>query len=140
MSYDANNLFARILKGEIPAHKVYENEHVFAFMDIMPQAKGHVLLIPKTPAVELTDLPPEEAVHLFAAAQKIIAAQRRVLGVNGIIQMQLNHADAGQSIFHYHIHLIPTHIHQLGTHASEKADDAQLAQLASALAADIAAQ
>ncbi|MCG6832328.1 HIT family protein, partial [Moraxella catarrhalis] len=80
-----------------------------AFMDIMPVAKGHVLVIPKYPATELSDLPLEYAQAVIATAQKVIKAQRQVLQTQGITQMQLNHAKAGQSVFHYHMHLVPAH-------------------------------
>ncbi|OOR91055.1 HIT family protein [Moraxella caviae] len=138
MTYDNNNIFAKILRGEIGSHKVYEDEKTLAFMDVMPQASGHVLVIPKCEAVELSDLPCEYACAVFKTAQKVMAAQRAVLGVQGVVQMQLNHQDAGQSVFHYHMHLIPTHIHELGKHADGMADADELAQLAQKLRAAIA--
>ncbi|STY93519.1 HIT family protein [Moraxella bovis] len=131
MTYDNNNIFAKILRGEIPCHKVYEDDKTLAFMDVMPQATGHVLVIPKCEAVELSDLPCEYACAVFKTAQKVITAQRTALGVDGIVQMQLNHAGAGQSVFHYHMHLIPTHVHELGKHESVMADQDELAELAS---------
>ncbi|AKG18559.1 HIT family hydrolase [Moraxella bovoculi] len=137
MSYDTNNIFAKILRGEIPCHKVYEDDNTLAFMDVMPQATGHVLVIPKCEAVELSDLPCEYACAVFKTAQKVITAQRKALGVDGIVQMQLNHAKAGQSVFHYHMHLIPTHIHELGKHESVMADQDELAELASKIRAVI---
>ena len=137
MSYDTNNIFAKILRGEIPCHKVYEDDKTLAFMDVMPQATGHVLVIPKCEAVELSDLPCEYACAVFKTAQKVITAQRCALGVEGIVQMQLNHASAGQSVFHYHMHLIPTHIHELGKHESVIADQDELATLASKIHAVI---
>lgn len=137
MSYDTNNIFAKILRGEIPCHKVYEDDKTLAFMDVMPQATGHVLVIPKCEAVELSDLPCEYACAVFKTAQKVITAQRCALGVEGIVQMQLNHASAGQSVFHYHMHLIPTHIHELGKHESVIADQDELATLASKIRAVI---
>ncbi|AKG16821.1 HIT family protein [Moraxella bovoculi] len=137
MSYDTNNIFAKILRGEIPCHKVYEDDNTLAFMDVMPQATGHVLVIPKCEAVELSDLPCEYACAVFKTAQKVIIAQRKALGVDGIVQMQLNHAKAGQSVFHYHMHLIPTHIHELGKHESVMADQDELAELASKIRAVI---
>ncbi|MDO5651881.1 MAG: HIT domain-containing protein [Moraxella sp.] len=136
-TYDSNNIFAKILRGEIPCHKVYEDDKTLAFMDVMPQAVGHVLIIPKYAAVELTDLPLEYATAVFATAKKVIAAQRKALDTDGILQMQLNHETAGQSVFHYHMHLIPTHIHQLGKHASGVADMNALAELATKLRAVI---
>lgn len=137
MSYDTNNIFAKILRGEIPCHKVYEDDKTLAFMDVMPQATGHVLVIPKCEAVELSDLPCEYACAVFKTAQKVITAQRTALGVEGIVQMQLNHANAGQSVFHYHMHLIPTHVHELGKHESVMADQDKLAELASKIRAVI---
>ncbi|OPH38097.1 purine nucleoside phosphoramidase [Moraxella lacunata] len=137
MTYDNTNIFAKILRGEIPCHKVYEDDKTLAFMDVMPQATGHVLVIPKCEAVELSDLPCEYACAVFKTAQKVITAQRTALGVDGIVQMQLNHAGAGQSVFHYHMHLIPTHVHELGKHESVMADQDELTELASKIRAVI---
>ncbi|MDF7675182.1 HIT domain-containing protein [Neisseriaceae bacterium ESL0693] len=133
--YDQNNIFARIIRGEIPCHKVYEDEHTLAFMDVMPQARGHVLVVPKYAAIELTDMPADYLSAVFATAQKVIAAQRQVLHRQGVVQMQLSGADAGQSVFHYHIHLIPAHVHELAAHESQSADQADLAKLAGQLRA-----
>lgn len=136
--YDSNNIFARIIRGEIPCHKVYEDEQTLAFMDVMPQARGHVLVIPKCEAIELTDMPQDYLATVFSAAKKIINAQRKVLHRNGVVQLQLSGEQAGQSVFHYHIHLIPGHIHELGKHESVAADQAELAQLAAQLRAELA--
>ncbi len=133
MHYNPDNIFAKILAGKIPCHKVYEDDKTLAFMDVMPQAVGHVLVIPKCKAVELSDLPLEFAAAVIATAQKVIKAQRQVLKAKGIIQMQLNNQEAGQSVFHYHMHLIPTHIHQLGKHEDKLADMEQLAEIAAKL-------
>lgn len=135
--YDRNNIFARIIRGEIPCHKVYEDTQTLAFMDVMPQARGHVLVIPKCEAIELTDMPQDYLVAVFSAAKKIIGAQRKVLHRDGIVQLQLSGEQAGQSVFHYHIHLIPGHIHELGKHESVAADQAELAQLAAQLRAEL---
>lgn len=135
MIYDSNNPFAKILKGELPCHKVYEDEKTLAFMDIMPQAKGHVLIIPKQEAVDLSQLTPDYAAAVFATAQKVMAAQRKLFEREGIVQMQLNGAEAGQTVFHYHVHLIPSSIHELGKHAAGMADQAELAEMATQLAA-----
>ncbi|PIT48999.1 HIT family protein [Snodgrassella communis] len=135
--YDRNNIFARIIRGEIPCHKVYEDTQTLAFMDVMPQARGHVLVIPKCEAIELTDMPQDYLVSVFSAAKKIIGAQRKVLHRDGIVQLQLSGEQAGQSVFHYHIHLIPGHIHELGKHESVAADQAELAQLAAQLRAEL---
>lgn len=136
-NYDPNNIFAKILRQEIPCHKVYEDEMTLAFMDVMPQATGHVLVIGKCEAVELTDLPLEYATAIIATAQKVIKAQRVALNVEGVVQMQLNHAKAGQSVFHYHMHLIPTHVHELGKHEGGFADQNELAELAAKIRAVI---
>lgn len=135
MNYDTNNIFAKILRGEIPCHKVYEDDKTLAFMDVMPQARGHVLVIPKCEAVELTDLPCEYACAVFKTAQKVVKAQRIALNVEGVVQMQLNHATAGQSVFHYHMHLIPTNVHELGKHEGVMADQDKLAELADGIRA-----
>ena len=130
MTYDNQNIFAKILRGDIPCHKVYEDEKTLAFMDIMPMAEGHVLVIPKCEAVELSDMPADYMIAVFATAQKVMAAQRKVLNRQGIVQMQLNNAEAGQSVFHYHVHLIPSSIYQLGIHEDRQGDHIQLAELA----------
>lgn len=131
--YDENNIFAKILRGEIPCHKVYEDDKTLAFMDIMPVDTGHVLVIPKCQAVELSDLPCEYACAVFKTAQKVMTAQRAVLGVQGIVQMQLNHSDAGQSVFHYHMHLVPTHLSNIAKHESKMGNQDELATLAEKL-------
>lgn len=131
--YDDDNIFAKILRGQIPCHKVYEDDKTLAFMDIMPQAVGHVLVIPKCAAVELLDLPSEYALAVIKSAKKVLAAQRRVLGARGVVQMQLSGEEAGQSVFHYHMHLIPTHVHKLGQHAQTSADAEAIARLAADL-------
>lgn len=131
--YQPDNIFAKMLAGDIPCHKVFEDDKTLAFMDIMPQARGHVLIIPKQNATDLSELEPEFAEAVLMTAKKVMKAQQHVLNREGIIQMQLNGAEAGQSVFHYHIHLIPANIHDLGRHASEMADNDDLAKLANAL-------
>ncbi|WP_367103425.1 HIT family protein [uncultured Psychrobacter sp.] len=139
IKYDDNNIFAKMLSGDIPYHKVYEDDKTLAFMDIMPQAKGHVLIIPKQKAVDLADLEPEYAAAVLMTSKKVMAAQRQVFEREGIIQMQLNGAQAGQSVFHYHVHLIPGSIHELGIHAAKQADSDELADIAQQLSAAIGA-
>ena len=136
-AYDNSNIFAKMLDGDIPCHKVYEDDKTLAFMDIMPQAKGHVLVIPKQKAVDLADLEPEYAAAVLMTAKKVMQAQRQVFEREGVIQMQLNGAQAGQTVFHYHIHLIPSSIHELGRHAVTQADQGELAALAKQLAATV---
>ncbi|MEK7740123.1 MAG: HIT family protein, partial [Pseudomonadota bacterium] len=104
MAYDDQNIFARILRGELPAIKVYEDDHVLAFMDIMPQADGHTLIIPKTPAVTLLDLDPEIAAYTIKIVQKIAQAIETALDAQGIVLMQLSGAAAGQTVPHVHFH------------------------------------
>lgn len=138
MTYDNQNVFAKILRGEIPNHTIYEDDKTLAFMDVMPMARGHALVIPKYEAVELSDMPAEYIAAVFATAQKVMAAQRQVLNRKGIVQMQLNNSEAGQSVFHYHVHLIPSSIYHLGVHEERTADHADLAALAEQLREAIA--
>lgn len=138
-TYDDNNIFAKMLNGDIPYHKVYEDDKTLAFMDIMPQAEGHVLVIPKQKAVDLADLEPEYAAAVLMTSKKVMQAQRQVFQREGIIQMQLNGSQAGQTVFHYHVHLIPSSIHELGRHAVTQADHAELAETAKQLSAAITA-
>ncbi len=138
--YDDNNIFAKMLNGDIPYHSVYEDDKTLAFMDIMPQAKGHVLIIPKQKAVDLATLEPEYAAAVLMTAQKVMQAQRQVFAREGIIQMQLNGSQAGQTVFHYHVHLIPSSIHELGRHAVTQAEQSELADIAKQLAQAISEQ
>jgi len=107
MSYDPNNVFAKILRGEIPCVKVYEDANTLAIMDVMPQADGHTLVISKEPAENMLDLSPRGAAALIAAAQKVAKAVKNGLGAPGIMLAQLNGSAAGQSVFHVHFHIIP---------------------------------
>ncbi|HDL2416834.1 HIT family protein [Acinetobacter nosocomialis] len=130
MAYDDQNIFAKILRGELPAIKLYEDDQVLAFMDIMPQADGHALVIPKTPAVTLLDLPPEAAAYTIQIVQKIAKAMETALKLDGIVLMQLSGAAAGQTVPHVHFHLIPTNVHQLGKHAAQLGDQDKIKALA----------
>ena len=130
MLYDDQNIFARIIRNEIPAIKVYEDDQVLAFMDIMPQAEGHTLVIPKTPAITLLDLPPETAAYTIQIVQKVAQAMERALKVKGIVLMQLSGASAGQTVPHVHFHLIPSSVHELGKHALHMGDQEKIHALA----------
>jgi len=130
MAYDDQNIFARIIRGELPAIKVYEDDQVLAFMDIMPQAEGHTLVIPKTPAVTLLDLPAEAAADSSQRVQKIAKAIEKALNAEGIVLMQLSGAAAGQTVPHVHFHLIPSSVHQLGRHAAEIGDQEKIKAIA----------
>ncbi len=142
MSYDASNPFAKILRGELPCFKIYEDDRVLSFLDIFPQAKGHALVIPKCEAVELSDLSDEFALAVFKAAKKVMRAQREVLDTQGVVQMQLNHEDAGQTVFHYHMHLIPSSVAHLSEHGknSKPSDMDAIKELAEKLKAHLDAQ
>jgi len=107
VSYDDTNIFAKILRGEIPSHRVYEDEAVIAFMDVMPQGTGHTLVVPRAPSRNLLDADPEGLGALFAAVQKIAAAVKAAFDADGVTIMQFNEAAAGQSVFHLHVHVIP---------------------------------
>ena len=130
MLYDDQNIFARIIRNELPAIRVYEDDQVVAFMDIMPQAEGHTLVIPKTPAVTLLDLAPEAAAYTIQIVQKIAQAMEKALDIKGVVLMQLSGAAAGQTVPHVHFHLIPTSVHELGKHALHMGDQEKIKVLA----------
>jgi histidine triad (HIT) family protein len=106
-SYDSNNIFAKILRGELPCHKVYEDDHALAFLDIMPRAPGHTLVLPKAPARNLLDVAPADLAHVMQVAQKIARASLKVFGADGITIQQFNESAGGQVVFHLHVHVIP---------------------------------
>ncbi len=105
--YDHNNLFARILRGELPCHKVFEDDRCLAFLDIMPRAPGHTLVLPKTPARNILDIAPDDLGHVMQVAQKIAKASIRVFGADGITIQQFNESAGGQVVLHLHVHVIP---------------------------------
>lgn len=107
MAYDPSNAFAKILRGEIPAVKVYEDERTLAFLDVMPQAEGHTLVIPKEAAQNVFELSPDGAAAVIATVQKVAKAVKKALNPPGIMLAQLNGEAAGQSVFHLHFHIIP---------------------------------
>jgi histidine triad (HIT) family protein len=108
-AYDPQNIFAKILRGELPAQKVYEDDKAFAFLDIMPRAPGHTLVIPKAPARNLLDVAPADLAHVMAVAQKIARAAQKAFGADGITVQQFNESAGGQVVFHLHVHVIPRH-------------------------------
>lgn len=128
MAYDNQNIFAKILRGEIPCIKVYEDEHTLAFMDIMPQSEGHTLVIPKIEAETLFELPASHYEACFHTVKKVGNALKKAFSTEGIMMFQLSGADAGQTVPHLHFHLLPTSIHTLrtSTHAAKMADQALL--------------
>lgn len=131
MAYDSNNVFAKILRGEIPCVKVFEDDKTLAFMDVMPQAEGHVLVIPKEPAENILTLSPEGAAAMMATTQKIAKAVKKGLEAPGIMLAMLNGAPAGQSVFHVHFHIIPRSAGvDLGLHARGMVDSKTLEPVA----------
>ena len=106
-TYDDNNIFAKILRGEIPSTRVYETDDVVAFMDVMPQAEGHLLVVPKAPSRNLLDADPATLPTLIATVQKLAVAAKEAFEADGVTVMQFNEAPAGQSVFHLHFHVIP---------------------------------
>jgi histidine triad (HIT) family protein len=138
MAYDSQNIFAKIIRGEAPCFKVYEDDHTLAFMDIMPQAEGHTLVIPKEAAENIFDLSPEGAAALIKATRKVASAVKKVTGAPGMMLAQLNGASAGQTVFHIHFHIIPRAGGiDLALHARDKADFTKLKALGERIAAAI---
>lgn len=105
--YDPSNIFAKIIRGEMPAYKVYEDDKAIAFLDIMPRAPGHTLVIPKAPARNLLDVKPDELAHVMHVAQKIAHAGMKAFGAEGVTIQQFNEKAGGQVVFHLHVHVIP---------------------------------
>ena len=106
-SYDPNNIFAKILRGELPAYKVYEDDKALAFLDIMPRAPGHTLVLPKAPARNLLDVGSDDLAAVARAAQRIAQAAVKVFNADGITVQQFNESAGGQVVFHLHMHVIP---------------------------------
>jgi histidine triad (HIT) family protein len=137
-TYDPNNLFAKILRGEIPSVKVYEDDEVLAFMDIYPQTRGHVLVIPKdVTARNFLELPANRVAPLMERVQKLTIATEKALKPDGVTVTQFNGEDAGQTIFHLHFHIIPRYAGQrLAGHGhGNQADIAELQKIAAQIAA-----
>ena len=107
MAYDEQNVFAKILRGELPCHKVYEDEATLAFMDIMPRGEGHTLVIPKAPARNILDADPDALAAVIKAAQKVARAVKTAFAADGVTVQQFNEAAGGQVVFHLHVHVIP---------------------------------
>jgi histidine triad (HIT) family protein len=136
--YDPDNIFGKMLRGEIPAHKVFEDDQVLATMDIFPQSRGHLLVIPKAPSRNLLDADPAVLATAMAYVQRIARAMMRALKPDGLRLVQFNEAPAGQTVFHLHFHLIPIYQGtELGRHASGggRGNDVELAQMAKDIAA-----
>jgi len=108
-AYDPNNPFAKILRGEFPSYKVYEDDHTLAFLDIMPRSVGHTLVIPKASARNILDISPEDFAHVARVAQKIARAAMEAFDADGITIQQFSEPAGGQVVFHLHVHVMPRH-------------------------------
>src|ERR1035438_4063432 len=108
-AYDPNNIFAKILRGEFPCYKVYEDDHTLAFLDIMPRCPGHTLVIPKAPARNILDISPDDFAHVARGAQTIAGAAMKAFEADGITIQQFNDPGGGQGVFHLHVHVMPRH-------------------------------
>lgn len=140
-AYDPGNIFGKIIRGEIPAHRVYEDADVLVMMDIFPQSKGHTLVIPKAPSRNLLDADPAVLAKVIGHVQRVAKAVKAALKPDGIRIVQFNEAPAGQSVFHLHFHVMPVYEGvALGRHGEggARADDAELAAQAQAIAAALA--
>ncbi len=106
-AYDDRNIFARILRGEIPCFKVYETDRTFAFLDIMPRSPGHTLVIPKAPARGILDVSEDDFAEVARSAKRVAAAAMQAFGADGIIIQQFSEPASGQVVFHLHMHVMP---------------------------------
>ena len=139
-SYDPNNIFAKILRGELPCYKVYENDKVLAFLDIMPRSPGHTLVLPKAPARNILDIGADDLAHVVTTAQRVSKAAMKAFSADGITIQQFNEGAGGQVVFHLHIHVIPRKAGvTMKPPASEKEKPDVLAEHAKKLAAAIEA-
>ncbi len=137
-AYDTNNIFAKILRGEIPSYKVYEDEHTLAFMDVMPQAPGHVLVLPKTASRNILDADPAALARTIPVVQKIANAVKEAFDADGVFVCQFNEPAAGQTVFHLHFHVIPRHEGlALKPHSGKMEDGAVLAANAEKIKAEL---
>jgi histidine triad (HIT) family protein len=135
-NYDPNNIFAKIVRGELPSYKVFEDDKVLAFLDIMPRAPGHTLVIPKNPARTIIDIAPDDLMHVMKATQMIARAALKVFAADGITIQQFNEPAGGQVVFHLHVHMIPRRDGvPLKPPLSFKEDPAVLSEQAARLAA-----
>jgi histidine triad (HIT) family protein len=106
-AYDPNNVFAKILRGELPAHKLYEDDDTVAFMDVMPRGDGHCLVIPKKPSRNILDVEPESLAAVCRTTQKLARAVVKAFNADGVTVQQFNEPAGGQVVFHLHVHVLP---------------------------------
>lgn len=131
MTYDSTNIFAKILRGEIPCHTIYEDENTLAFMDLMPQVDGHCLVLPKAACRNLLDVEPAVLTHVMVTTQKIARAAHKAFGADGVQIRQYNEEAAGQTVFHLHFHIMPMMAGEsLRPHSGKMVDHAVLAKQA----------
>lgn len=127
-AYDLNNVFAKILRGELPAHKLYEDAETFAFMDIMPRGDGHCLVIPKKPSRNILDIDADSLSAVMATTQKLARAVVKAFSADGVTVQQFNEPAGGQVVFHLHVHVLPRFEGvALRPHTGDMADQAVLA-------------
>jgi histidine triad (HIT) family protein len=139
-SYDPNNIFAKILRGELPCYKVYEDDKTLAFLDIMPRSAGHTLVLPKAPARNILDIGAADLAHVMTIAQKVAKAAMATFGADGITIQQFNEGAGGQVVFHLHFHVIPRKTGMpMKPPAADKEKPEVLAEQAKKLAAAITA-
>jgi histidine triad (HIT) family protein len=139
-AYDNDNVFAKILRGELPSNKVYEDDKTFAFLDIMPRCHGHTLVVPKAASRNILDIAPDDIAAVMTTVQKIARAQMKAFDADGITIQQFNEGAGGQVVFHTHIHVLPRHEgSKLRPHTGEMADPGELDRNAKALIAALAA-
>ena len=139
--YDPTNIFAKILRGELPSHKVYEDDRALAFMDVMPRVEGHVLVIPKLPVRNLIDCPPEELGYVMGVVQNTARAAMAAMGADGFTIQQFNEEAGGQVVYHLHFHILPRKTGvPLRPHSGEMEKPAVLASNATKIRNALAAQ
>ena len=140
MSYDPQNIFGKILRGEIPSQKLYEDETAIAIMDVMPQSKGHLLVIPKTPSRNLLDAEDATLSAVMPVVAKLARAVKQAFAADGVVVTQFNEAPAGQTVFHLHVHVIPRYEGvALVPHSGGMADNAVLGEQAALIRAALVA-
>ena len=135
-AYDPNNIFAKILRGELPCHKVYEDDRSLSFLDIMPRAPGHALVLPKQPARNILDVASDDFAHVMTIAQKIAKVSVQVFGADGVTLQQFSESAGGQVVFHLHVHVIPR---KAGVAMKPPASEKEKPEVLAAQAAKLAA-
>jgi len=126
MAYDDNNIFAKIMRGEMPCNKIYEDDKIFAFLDIMPRAPGHTLVIPKVKAVNMLDIDADDLCDLMRGVRMLAPVVKTAMGADGLLIQQFNEAAAGQMVFHIHFHIVPRFEGQPLKHCASEMEDADV--------------